>query len=134
MPDEPASYMPKVRGGSDTWIKWDGSIGTGGKGALTSKEVAFTLSATQDQMLMQGVDDGKYIVRRLTPRETERLQGFPDDWTKVPYRGKPAEECPDTPRYKAMGNSMSTTVMRMLGRRIEAFDTLHYDEVGLQDG
>lgn len=65
------------------------------------------------------VSDG-YVVRRLTPRECERLMGFPDDWTKVPYRGKPAEECPDTPRYKAIGNSMAVPVMRWIGERIEA--------------
>lgn len=65
------------------------------------------------------VSDG-YAVRRLTPRECERLQGFPDDWTRVPYKGKPAEECPDTPRYKAIGNSMAVPVMRWIGERIEA--------------
>lgn len=59
-------------------------------------------------------------VRRLTPRECERLQGFPDDWTLVPYRGKPSGECPDTPRYKALGNSMAVNVMRWLGVRIDA--------------
>ena len=59
-----------------------------------------------------------YIVRRLTPRECERLQGFPDDWTRIPYRGKPAEECPDGPRYKALGNSMAVPVMRWIGERI----------------
>lgn len=63
-----------------------------------------------------------YIVRRLTPREFERLQGFPDDWTKVPYRGKPADECPDTPRYKAIGNSMCVNVMRWIGKRIQKVD------------
>ena len=59
------------------------------------------------------------VVRRLTPRECERLMGMPDDWTRVPYRGKPAEECPDTPRYKAIGNSMAVNVMRWLGMRIQ---------------
>ena len=61
-------------------------------------------------------------IRRLTPRECERLQGFPDDWTLIPYRGKPAEECPDTPRYKALGNSMAVPVMRWIGERIEAVE------------
>lgn len=63
-------------------------------------------------------------VRKLTPRECERLQGLPDDWTKIPYRGKPADECPDGPRYKAIGNSMAVPVMRWLGERIEAVDGL----------
>lgn len=57
-------------------------------------------------------------VRRLTPRECERLQGFPDDWTLVPHRNKPAA---DGPRYKAIGNSMAVNVMRWIGTRIEAF-------------
>lgn len=59
------------------------------------------------------------IVRRLTPTECERLQGFPDDWTKVPYKGKPEDECPDTPRYKAIGNSMAVPVMRWIGERMQ---------------
>jgi DNA (cytosine-5)-methyltransferase 1 len=54
-------------------------------------------------------------VRRLTPRECERLQGFPDDYTLIPYRGKPAA---DGPRYKALGNSMAVPVMRWIGLRI----------------
>ena len=58
-------------------------------------------------------------VRRLTPRECERLMGFPDDWTQIPWRGKQAEECPDSPRYKACGNSMCVNVMRWIGMRIE---------------
>jgi DNA (cytosine-5)-methyltransferase 1 len=58
-------------------------------------------------------------VRRLTPTECERLQGFPDGWTQIPWRGKAASECPDGPRYKALGNSMACNVMRWIGRRIE---------------
>jgi len=57
-------------------------------------------------------------VRRLTPTECERLQGFPDDHTLIPWRNKPAEECPDGPRYKALGNSMAVPVMRWIGQRI----------------
>lgn len=57
-------------------------------------------------------------VRRLTPRECERLQGFPDDWTLIPWRGKPDAECPDGPRYKALGNSMAVPCMRWIGERI----------------
>ena len=60
----------------------------------------------------------RMAVRRLTPRECERLQGFEDDWTRIPYRGRPAEECPDGPRYKAIGNSMAVPVMRWIGERI----------------
>jgi DNA (cytosine-5)-methyltransferase 1 len=64
-------------------------------------------------------------VRRLTPRECERLQGFPDDWTLIPYRNKPAEQCPDGPRYKALGNSMAVPVMRWIGERIAAVEAFN---------
>ena len=60
-------------------------------------------------------------VRRLTPRECERLQGFPDDYTQVPYRGRHAA---DGPRYKALGNSMAVPVMAWIGSRIDAADSV----------
>ena len=62
-----------------------------------------------------------WAVRRLTPRECERLQGFPDDYTLVPVRGKPAA---DGPRYKALGNSMAVNVMRWIGTRIQMVSEL----------
>lgn len=61
----------------------------------------------------------RHVVRRLLPIETERLMGFPDNWTRIPWRGKPEEQCPDSPRYKACGNSMCVNVMRWIGMRIE---------------
>jgi DNA (cytosine-5)-methyltransferase 1 len=64
------------------------------------------------------------IARRLTPRECERLQGFPDDWTKIPYRDKPADKCPDGPRYRALGNSMAVPVMAWLGHQINEVEEL----------
>jgi DNA (cytosine-5)-methyltransferase 1 len=63
-------------------------------------------------------------VRRLTPEECERLQGFPDGWTQVAWKGKAASECPDGPRYKALGNSMACNVMRWIGTRIAMVDAL----------
>ena len=57
-------------------------------------------------------------VRRLTPRECERLQGFSDDHTMIPWRNKPADQCPDGPRYKALGNSMAVPCMAWIGKRI----------------
>ena len=67
-------------------------------------------------------------VRRLTPLECERLQGFPDRWTEVPYRKKTAENCPTSPRYKALGNSMAVPVMRWIGNRIRRLETLTQKE------
>lgn len=61
-------------------------------------------------------------VRRLTPAECERLQGFPDGYTAIPWRKKPADLCPDGPRYKALGNSMAVPVMRWIGARIAQVD------------
>jgi DNA (cytosine-5)-methyltransferase 1 len=61
-------------------------------------------------------------VRRLTPVECERLQGFPDNFTAIPWRKKGAEDCPDGPRYKALGNSMAVPVMRWIGERIRLID------------
>jgi len=80
-----------------------------------SKDVMPTLRAEQG-------GEGRCVatptqVRRLTPTECERLQGFPDGWTNVPHRGKPAA---DAPRYKSLGNSMAVPVIRWIGERIEA--------------
>jgi DNA (cytosine-5)-methyltransferase 1 len=73
-----------------------------------------TLDANKGSRRMEGVLSAM-AVRRLTPRECERLQGFPDDYTLVTYRNKPAA---DGPRYKALGNSMAVPVMRWIGQRI----------------
>lgn len=63
------------------------------------------------------------VVRRLTPREWERLQGFPDDYTHVPI-GRLRKHAKDAPRYRALGNSMAVPVMEWLGRRIAAVDAM----------
>jgi DNA (cytosine-5)-methyltransferase 1 len=62
-------------------------------------------------------------VRRLTPTECERLQGFPDGWTAIPWKKKLADDCPDGPRYKALGNSMAVNCMEWIGERINAIQT-----------
>jgi len=63
-------------------------------------------------------------VRRLTPVEYERLQGFPDDYTKVPYRNRPAEACADGPRYRAIGNSIPVPILKWLGERIDQVEKI----------
>ena len=74
-------------------------------------------------------------VRTLTPRECERLQGFPDDYTQIPYRNKAAENCPKGPRYKAMGNSMAVPVMSWIGKRIsDVSGILLRDDVQVSHG
>ena len=61
-------------------------------------------------------------VRRLTPNECLRLQGFPDNWSRIPWKGKSAEECPDGPQYKAAGNSMAVPCMFWIGNRIAEYE------------
>lgn len=86
----------------------------GGNGTGAQEELAYTQNATG----VMGVCTNA-TVRRLTPVECERLMGFPDNWTRIPWRGKPADQCPDGSRYKACGNSMCVNVMRWIGMRIE---------------
>jgi DNA (cytosine-5)-methyltransferase 1 len=81
--------------------------GTGGSGYMGQDEKAYTIATSQDQQIMHGM-----AVRRLTPTECERLQGFPDGYTDI------MPETPDGPRYKALGNSMAVPVMRWIGSRI----------------
>jgi DNA (cytosine-5)-methyltransferase 1 len=71
-------------------------------------------------------------IRRLTPRECERLQGFPDDWTLIPYRNKSTDQCPDGPRYKACGNSMAVPVMAWIGKRIQMVEDVMHGQNGRQ--
>jgi DNA (cytosine-5)-methyltransferase 1 len=105
----------KVRGGCEG----------GGKGYLGQEEQAFTISTMQDQQIAQPIAVlHSMAIRRLTPKECERLQGFPDDWTKIPYRNKEADQCPDGPRYKACGNSMAVPVMRWIGERINLIESM----------
>ena len=126
---------------------------------MIGEDMSYTLATSQDQTMFVE-DELAYVVRRLMPVETERLQGFPDGWTDLTgcdvdavtdrvakalryerdskeYKAlwrkveKWSKDTPDTPRYKAMGNSMTTLVIEILGRRIQAYDELHYDEVGV---
>jgi DNA (cytosine-5)-methyltransferase 1 len=108
-----------------------GSVPTAGFAQNSREEVrempySGALSAApgmkQTTHLRQGLS-----VRRLTPREYERLQGFPDDYTMISYRNKPAENCPDGPRYKALGNSMAVPVMRWIGERIQHVEDIQGD-------
>lgn len=118
----------------------DKKLGRGtGLGVGADGDPAFTLLANHPHMVASGSESGPIamddaieeksmgsnpmLVRRLTPLECERLQGFPDGHTLIAWKGKPAGECPDGPRYKAIGNSMAVPVMRWIGRRIAAADT-----------
>ena len=106
---------------------FDGSEdGTGrGQPIVACREIAQTITSNYgkqvdntDSALGPNVAASTSAVRRLTPAECERLQGFPDNYTLIPWRKKPASECPDGPRYKAIGNSKAVTVVRWIGRRL----------------
>lgn len=101
--------------------------GTGrGQPIVSCRELAQTLTSSYGKQV-DSTDSAKGpnvvghsdSVRRLTPRECERLQGFPDDYTLIPYRGRVRGLCPDGPRYKAIGNSKAVPVVRWIGRRIQ---------------
>ncbi len=83
-------------------------------------EAHATLDGNNGSRRHNGISDGM-SVRRLTPRECERLQGFPDDYTLIPYVGGQSK---DGPRYKALGNSMAVPVMRWIGERIQAVEDI----------
>ena len=85
---------------------------------MIGEETSFTLSTSQDQTVFQPNGEG-YVIRRFTQTECERLQGFPDAYTDIQYRGKPAS---DTVRYKALGNSFAVPVIRWIGERIKAVE------------
>ena len=79
-----------------------------------------TLTATNDKQLIHHKEEPKSVIRRLTPVECERLQGFPCGYTEIPYNNRP--HTPDGHRYKALGNSMAVPVIRWLGERINGID------------
>lgn len=89
----------------------------------TSNTTQSVRSAASDVDHVGAVFTQNMAVRRLTPVECERLQGFPDNWSRIPWKGKAETECPDGPRYKACGNSMAVPVMRWIGERIAAVET-----------
>lgn len=90
------------------------NVNAGPQGKGWQEGVAFTMEARHHA---QSVSSGMQV-RRLTPVECERLQGFPDGYTNIPWRGKP--ESPDGPRYKALGNSWAVPCARWIGERIKA--------------
>lgn len=106
------------------------SASAGGSRAVIQGVDAFNQSTTGDasKTISSSASDYhhvpcvllRHIVRRLTPGECETIQFFPQGWTRIPYRGKPADQCPDSPRYKAIGNSWATNCAEWILRRIVA--------------
>ena len=101
------------------------SMRESGQGFWVKDDIAGTLRAEGENRPSRpsNVISQTMQVRRLTPTECERLQGFPDGWTAIPWKKKPADQCPDGPRYKALGNSMAVNCMEWLGERIQAVES-----------
>lgn len=88
--------------------------------ALPAKTSRWSRQGESGRTLVLCLDPkGQSLGGPSTPTECERLQGFPDGYTAVPWRKKSAGECPDGPRYKALGNSWAVPVVRWIGRRID---------------
>ena len=97
-------------------------VENGGNGVGAQEEIAYTQNCSG----VMGVctdEPSETTVRRLTPLECERLMGFPDNYTRISWNGKPETSCPDAPRYKACGNSMCVNVMRWIGIQIQKIET-----------
>jgi hypothetical protein len=140
---QPLTLAIRGRGdGRDLEWRQDGSANAlltpnGGRDGLSVATVAQPVASENGEIastLRTGGNDHADVynsvatamrVRRLMPVECERLQGFPDGWTDVPWRGKPTS--PDGPRYKALGNSMAVNCMRWIGERIQQVEDIHGD-------
>ena len=116
----PGDPSPTITAGDKHAVAFEPRYYTRGQGGCSGDDVspALQASATGASDKAPHIAAGM-VVRRLTPIECERLQGFPDDFTRIPYNKKPADKCPDGPRYKALGNSMAVPVMRWIGERIQ---------------
>lgn len=101
---------------------WDG-----GQRAQTADAVLHKTQTMPDKKRFQALIDRQHRLRFCTPREWERMLGFPDDHTRIPWGGKPADQCPDGPRYKAIGNSWAVPVACWIGERIAAVDAIRKD-------
>jgi DNA (cytosine-5)-methyltransferase 1 len=116
--DVAATLTEAVGGTNTSWAKVM-AFHQNASGEVRESESAYALNTNSNPSGRNtGMIQSKMAVRRLTPRECERLQGFPDDHTLIPWRNKPADQCPDGPRYKALGNSMAVPCMRWIGKRI----------------
>jgi DNA (cytosine-5)-methyltransferase 1 len=122
------------QGGSVMSVMQDGTVGTLRRETHGHEPLVMapTLTASNDPSRspqstevtnqVAAVHAASMAVRRLTPVECERLQGFPDNYTNIPWRKQP--ESPDGPRYKALGNSMAVPVMAWIGKRIQQMENV----------
>ena len=106
-------------------VAYEESVGVDPYNGAVTGEASATLgvncgdSTGRNGVLEEPEISWQATVRRLLPVECERLMGFPDNHTRIPWKGKPEEDCPDAPRYKACGNSMAVNCMMWIGERIQ---------------
>jgi len=119
----PAGHLRAGNGNETGGVPFIFQTRVGRNGRGQPKEIADALTSSEAGSHADSKPHvaGRFGVRRLMPRECERLQGFPDDYTLIDFRGKPAK---DGPRYKALGNSMAVPVMRWIGQRIMQVEAL----------
>lgn len=118
------NVSPRLRAGGHSSSHWNGGVMPAVAFDLRGREGGSQIEGPHDTANIRAASGGSsrsyvaqpWAVRRLTPRECERLQGFSDDYTLIEVRGKPAA---DGPRYKALGNSMAVNCMRWIGTRIQ---------------
>lgn len=119
------AVAPTLRAGGHTGSHANGGVMPAvafqsSQSGVRAVEAHATLDSNNGSRRHNGIVSGM-AVRRLTPRECARLQGFPDDYLDIPYRGKPAA---DGPKYKALGNSMAVPVMAWIGERIALVESI----------
>lgn len=120
--DRPLSCSENLPSGPLRHLWEEGPDGCSSQGRQLAQQLAREFGKALPFLPPHNTPKTALRVRRLTPRETERLQGFPDDYTAIAYRGKPVA---DSPRYRALGNSMAVPVVRWIGQRIQQWEAAH---------
>jgi DNA (cytosine-5)-methyltransferase 1 len=124
-PGDPAPTL--VRGAPAPALAFEERTARSGRGYGEDLSPALTAAQAEGgstRRCVASAEGADWAVRRLTPRECERLQGFPDDHTLIPWKGRAREACPDGPRYRAVGNAIAVPVLAWIGRRIARVDRI----------
>jgi hypothetical protein len=113
------SELPRPGAQTERFVR---DLWLAGEGIGFLREALSAFQEARRSIVLTGQTPTAMTVRRLTATECEFLQGFPRNYTLIPWRGKPADQCPDGPRYKALGNSMAVNCMEWIGERIDMIE------------
>jgi hypothetical protein len=116
------SELPRPGAQTEKFVR---DLWLAGEGIGFLREALSAFQEARRSIVLTGQTPTAMTVRRLTATECEFLQGFPRNYTLIPWRKKPAEDCPDGPRYKALGNSMAVNCMAWIGERIAKWEAEH---------